>query len=542
MLIAIVALLVAMLLTEKDYWLAPAMEVLLILYVSFTGWSMFERERQEGAMEYLLSLPISRGRLFMLKWLPRLTAVIVVMIGYHFIHQHFAMHFLVPYYNFLLFSLTVFLLSVALSASMKSFLGTLFITLFLAVGLFSFIKILDHSLKESSVALQAGLTLLAFPVLFFIMFHKFDIKPITYFNKKYIPVVVLLVLLIFGITFVTTHSQWRSFSMTEDGSLYTVYSKRTVVSRTDQEKIILQGQVIPLIEHDSKIYAVKKNNRNESQQLVRLEKGTAEATVIYPGEPDWWFHQVSTLRVTIGDRFYLLLTKGKHSAYRILEVRGGNTRIIPVKAQLEPGEAFHQLAGGCDDPLQLLVFTDFGKELEGGRILRIFENGKVESLASADAMATWKNRLLAFNESGMTLYEIGEKLKIISQRPGEFRKIRRRFWNDIQKKVLVRIDSTFQVFDMEDETLELVNINRFPYNYHISPEGGLRLVWVDGNEISVSQFRSGHLQTEKIWFSEIEGQKFIQVFSSGLVVRSSKKWEIYRFEDDESGGDNYDNK
>ena len=61
--IILMLLILALLLTDKDVYLAPALEIFLVLYASFTGWSMFERERQEGAMEYLLSLPVSRIKL-----------------------------------------------------------------------------------------------------------------------------------------------------------------------------------------------------------------------------------------------------------------------------------------------------------------------------------------------------------------------------------------------------------------------------------------------------------------------------------------------
>ncbi len=49
--------------SDQDVYLAPALEIFLLLYASFTGWSMFERERQENAGEYMLSLPLSRSSL-----------------------------------------------------------------------------------------------------------------------------------------------------------------------------------------------------------------------------------------------------------------------------------------------------------------------------------------------------------------------------------------------------------------------------------------------------------------------------------------------
>jgi hypothetical protein len=535
-LIVFLGLFLAMLLTDKEFYIAPAMEVFLIMYASFTGWSMFERERQEGAMEYLLSLPISRSRLFLIKWIPRAAAILIVLAGYHFIHRPFAMNFLLPYLDFVLFALTVFLLSIALSASMKSFLGTFFITLFLAVGIYYFIRFLDYSLKREVVALQAALSLLAIPLLFFVLFHKFDIKPIAYFNKKYVPLLILTVLVIFGVTFLATGSKWHYFYLTKDGSVFMTFEKRTVVSRGDTERFILEGLVYPLYEQDGEIYASRRQSKKEPEQLVRIDRESGHMTTLYAGEPGWWFHSGGYPRVTMGKSIYLLLTGSGHREYRILEVRDNQTRLIPVKVDLEHGEYIHFLSGGSDHPLQLIVYTDGGMDFEKGRIFRIFENGQAEYIGSAEAVGGWKERLLTFEDSKMTLYELGEDVREVLAPPGEFKKVRRRFENYIQKKVLVRRDNLFYVFDLEDETLERVDIDRLPYQYQLSPEGGLRIVWVEGNEISVAQFIDGHLQTEKIWFSDIEGFKIFQVFASGVVVRGQKKWEIFRFEDDRGGG------
>jgi hypothetical protein len=536
--IVFLGLLLAMLLTDKEFYIAPAMEVFLIMYASFTGWSMFERERQEGAMEYLLSLPISRSRLFLLKWIPRAVAIAIVLAGYHFIHRPFAMHFLLPYFDFVLFALTVFLLSIALSVSMKSFLGTFFITLFLAVGLYYFIRFLDYSLKREMVALQAALSLLVIPLLFFVLFHKFDIKPISYFNKKYVPLLILTVLVIFGVTFLTTGSKWFYFYPARDGSVFMVFEKRTVVNRGDSEGFILEGPVYPLYEQNGEIYASRRESKKAPEQLVRIDPESGHMITLYAGEPGWWFHSGGYPRVTMDSSIYLLLTGKDHREYRILEVRDNQTRIIPVKVDLEHGEYIHFLSGGSAEPLQFMVFTDYEREFEKGRLFRIFADGQAELLKTAENVGVWKNRVLAFEDSKMTLYELGQDLKEISTLPGEFKKVRRRFENYNQKKVLVRRDNLFYAFDLEAETLERVDIGRLPYQYQLSPEGGLRIVWVEDREISVSQFIDGHLQTEKIWFSDIEGFKIVQVFASGVVVRGHKKWEIFRFEDD-GGGDNY---
>src|SRR4030043_1153178 len=96
----LVVLIVGMFVLDKEIYLAPALEIFLVLYVSFTGWSMFERERQEQAMEYALALPISRMKLFFLKLVVRMTAVFLMFILYHLVYSRYSIHFLLPSYRF----------------------------------------------------------------------------------------------------------------------------------------------------------------------------------------------------------------------------------------------------------------------------------------------------------------------------------------------------------------------------------------------------------------------------------------------------------
>ncbi len=55
--VVLAAIVAGIIATDQDIYLAPALEIFLLLYASFSGWSLFERERQENAVEYMLSLP-----------------------------------------------------------------------------------------------------------------------------------------------------------------------------------------------------------------------------------------------------------------------------------------------------------------------------------------------------------------------------------------------------------------------------------------------------------------------------------------------------
>jgi ABC-type transport system involved in multi-copper enzyme maturation permease subunit len=531
--IILMLLILALLLTDKDVYLAPALEIFLVLYASFTGWSMFERERQEGAMEYLLSLPVSRIKLFLTKFIIRSLPVTVMLIVYHLVYQQFSIHFLFSNQRFIPIYITVFLLSASFSLSIKSFLSTFFITLFLSLGLFHFIKILDVSKNDLNASLQAVFSYLAVLLLFTIMFNKYDIKPISYFNKKFIPGLVLVVILIFGITYVTTHVKWWHCYMTDEGDLIRVSRSKTVVMSEGQDNKIIPYSLSPLYERKQKLYASLWKGKKKSRQLVRYDLKSGKIEKHYDIDQGYWFHHFIDKRASLGNRIYFLLTRYGHKKYKIMEIRGDESRIITVNGDFGD-EDFHMICGVIENPLQFIVMTmSKTNRSTGSSVFRILENGHVEKLFTAKSVAFWNNRLLRFTDQAMILYETGAEIKEIFRRNGDIKKVRRKYENYIQKKVIIKIDEGFHVYDLQDQTQESINIQKLPYFYFLTDEGDLRLIWTQGPEISVSTWKDNHFQVENVWYTQVEGLKIIRVFSSGVVVYNQKQHEVFRFQIDE---------
>lgn len=523
-------IILAMLLTDKDVYLAPALEIFLVLYASFTGWSIFERERQEGAMEYLLSLPVSRIKLFLIKLIIRSLPVAVMLIVYHLVYQQFSIHFLFSTQRFMLIYITVFLLSASFSLSIKSFLSTFFITLFLSLGLFHFIKVLDVSKNDLNASLQIGFSYLAVLLLFTIMFNKYDIKPISYFNKKFIPGLVLVVILIFGITYITTHVKWWHCYLTDGGDLVRVSRSKTVVMSEGQDNKIIPYSLSPLYERKQKLYASLWQGNKKGRQLVRYDLKSGKIEKHFDIDKGYWFHKFMDKRAGLDNRIYFLLTHYGHKKYKIMEIWGDESRIIPVNGNFE-GEIFHMICGAGDNPRQFFVLAfDVQNHSTGSNVFRILENGEVEKLFTAKSIAFWNNRLLRFTDQAMILYETGKEMKEIFRRNGDIKKVRRKFENYIQKKVIIKIDDGFHVYDLQDQTQESIHIKKLPYFYLLTDEGDLRLIWTQGPEISVSTWKDNHLQVENVWYTRVEGLKIIRVFSSGIVVYNKNQHEVFRFQ------------
>lgn len=530
----LLALFAAMAVTDKDAYLAPPIELSLILFSSFIGWSMFERERQEGAMEYLLSLPVSRTKLFLVKFIPRTIYVLLILTLYYFIHDRYETYFFLTFFNFALFFLSVYLLSASFSLSIRSFLGTFFLTIFLAVSLFSLIKILDWSKEESAIAIQAGLSLLVIPVLFFVLFQKFDIKPIAYFNIKFIPSLVIIVLLLFGITYITTKVEWAYSFLTKDGSIFKITRNRTVLETRGNKKFIYKKPIEPILEDKGKIYAVFRPGKKLPRQLLRLNLETGKIEKIFRGEPGWSFILIPDSGIKSGEQLYFLLYNYDSKKYRVAETKEDEIRTFDININLLPEERIYVFHGVVADPLQFFVFTM--SEDRPSRVFRIFADGESEFLFEADGICVLENKLTMFTRTELTVYEVGKELKPVFQRIGEVRILKRRFFNLIPPKPLLKIDNITYLFDIKNETFTRVNLKSLPYDYLISgKEKNLRIVFASRSEVSFSEWTGGRLRPGKVWYLKTDPDEFriFRVFSSGVVVMSKKDNEIFLFDEDE---------
>lgn len=523
--LGVLAVILFLLITaNKDVYLAPTYEVFLLLYASFMGWAIFDKERVEGAMEFMLQLPIPRLKLFLLKLIPRIVAVIFILIIYHFIQYFFDFPFLLSSFKFSVFYFSVFLVSLAFSLSIKSFISTFFLTVFISTGIYYFIFTLDWTRPDSVIIIQSFLTILIFPLLFLFIFRRFDIKPVSYFNIKFFPVLVLLLISILAITYFATGTHWWYCYLTKDGNVLRVALKKTVLIKNNEDMVVFNKCLIPLLESQHETYALDyRRGKGKGQSLVRVDFQKEKVKKLYQPDEGWWFHRSPLGRngVKFGRRAYFLLTDQDHKNYRIIEIIGDEYREIPIKMDFGR-EGIHYICQVTGPPLQFIVYTN-------SMVYRIFANGEAESAFAAEEFTVWKNRILIFTEQGMTLYEMGQDIKLLFKDSGKIKRIRRRFEDKISKKVFIRQGNSCYIFNMENMSRENVNLSEMPY-YYLDSKRGMRIVWVEDDKITVSEFVDRHFVVEKVWYPKLEGFKIIMVHSSGVVVYNKKEYDVYRFE------------
>lgn len=529
------ALPVYILTTDKDPYFASIIFMLfLLIYASFTGWSMFDRERQEGAEEYLFSMPVSRTRLFFLKFLPRLLIVLFVLGCFHFIDTLFAFPLYYPAVDFSIFYISFFLISLSFSVSIKNFIGALFLTSFMSVGLTFVVRTLGREVGDFSAVLIANIALLVFPIAFFIVFQTLDIKPLKSFNLKFAPPVLLIVGLVVGFFWLQGHGQgWAHYYLTGEGDVVRSHCTRGQWLRPG-EPMEFKGCTTPLYEENRTLYLqVREKKESDKPCMIRhmatLDLATGNMKTLMDIDEGW------IMGMNSGDRngamkdgtYYNIIRNLPLKQYKIIAVnKETGVKEIPVYGNFYEetiDDLFH--VGG--HPMQFFITT---KTL----VYRVFESGEAEELFPIpEGLMVWKDRLLVFDEKGMTLYDIAEKLIPVFHKEGKIKKVRRRFGSLVSAVTLVQVGRDYYLLDMESMRFDKLDIKYRPYYYHYDTvSGALHLLWVKGDELIYGRMENGILKKKRSWTTTIpgEGWRAIRPFPSGVLVHNSEEYERFLFD------------
>lgn len=209
--------------------------VWLLMFSMFLGLSPFAMDSKQRGLEYLLVLPYSRRRLLLIKFLPRLAAVVFFYIVFAILYgllgdNAFAGGFTI--FSLVYFSL--FLISFSLSLAHENFIvqslwagialcGYVAICLFICARGFAWKfglpiswtapglwRDLAYDLPGLFTAIAVFLLMaLPFVISVFLAFEKFDLKPARAFNrrqfKSFVPLLLLAFALSLGITWLAQH-------------------------------------------------------------------------------------------------------------------------------------------------------------------------------------------------------------------------------------------------------------------------------------------------------------------------------------------------
>lgn len=528
------ALLAGLLMADKGIILDPLLQTVLLLYASYTGWSMFEKERQEGAVEYMLSLPVTRTRLFSIKFFPRAAIVLIVLAFYLLLHHLFDFPFILDKFSFSLAYVVFFLVSLAFSLSVKSFFTVFLLTSLLSFGQAFFIKILDRTLSEIEALLQANLAILVFPILFFVLFQFYDIKPVSYFNRKFAPPAFLLTIIIMAVGYFTTGETWNNHTLSKSGSIIRNKCSKTEILKKQENKVKrfkYKGCVLPLMEDRGKnlLYAVRRlpmKGGCRATNLISIDLNTGGERELFE-IPEGWYLDGGTLGKigkTVDNTYYFILQSQERQVQMIMSI-GDKVEQIPISGDLH-GRRIDVLLHVVKSPRQFFILSE--KE-----VFLVDESGTAEKLFRAEALAPWKDKMLVFHSSGMTLYRIaGEGIGLIPiyKKQGKIQKILRHEGVHETRLVIFKRGREFFMLDLEKE-IEPLKINLdFPPFYYMVQDDKYILFHRQPQEIIISELKDGKIIKKEKWQPGIEFEyEQIYISSYGILVYNEKEYEVYSF-------------
>lgn len=514
--------------TEKDP-LVPSVifEIFLLLYAAYTGWSMFDRERQENAVEYLLSAPISRTRLFFLKFVPRFFCVLILLSGYLLLHHWVDFPAFLPHGDFAIFYIAFFLVAMSFSISLKNFIGALFLTGFLSIGLTVFLKFVEPSMSESEAIRLANFVMLIFPVSFYFAFRTFDIKPLRAFHWRFIPPLIVVLGLVMGYQWLQRIDGYHRYHLTRDGQ---------VLQGTCLQARYIDGDEIVTLEDcggtladggDFLITQVRTHKEYcHAIRIERLELKDLSRRPLLEIDEGWWLGAGFPGKSGIikNHKYYNLLVNSKEKKYRMIIIDGYKTKQIPIYGNFQP-EFKMQLIQVVEEPLQFFILSE-------SRIYRVMENGEALELPfHPTALSVWKNRLLVFSSSGMTMYENSRQMTPIFQRKGNIQKVTRKWGSHTQQVVIFREGKEFYLFGMEDQRLVPLEIKSKP-KYYAFYGGTVHVVWKRGDRLIYAHMdpETGELDYKKKWFIKLKGVRhWILPNPWGILVFDSQGYQKHMF-------------
>jgi hypothetical protein len=518
---AIVAGIIA---SDQDIYLAPALELFLLLYVSFAGWSMFERERQENAGEYMLSLPLSRSRLLLLKFLPRLLSVSLILLIYLRLHQHLRLPSFLPLFDFAVLYSGFFLVAIAFSICFRNFISAFFIICLLTVGQVLLILLLDPGREIASAIRQATLTVLALPLLFFILFQSYDIRPVSRFNKKFLPGLLLISGLIAGGTFLAAPPGWKNLYLTHGGMLLK-HSCTTSEIELPHGRRRLPGCLIALRETDdsnSLFGMTRKPGSNGCMDiaLVTLDLKNGAMKQLYSFAPDWsiaesYPGEIGSIR---NGTYSLLLQNARAKRALLLQVRDGQVKEFPVAGSFyDPDISYVHYTD--DSPPQLVIFSR-------SRLYRLDLSGRVQELAQSDSLCVWQDRMLIFGPTGVSLYQVGKEMTLLWHKAGPYKKSVRRISGFESRAAIYHLGREYFWLDLERQLESRLELKARPYTYQQNRDV-LTIVCAGGSAFTMIEIR-GKAQRETIWETGFQPSG-IRISPFGFLVFKDQKYKVYPF-------------
>jgi hypothetical protein len=446
----------------------------LLMFSMFIGLSPFALDSKQKGMEYLLTLPYSRRRLLLIKFLPRLTALVLFFIAYGLLYGFMGNDaFGTGYLLLSLVYFSLFFISFSLSVIHENFIVQ---SIWAGVALCGYLAIclvvlaLGISWKYSMPLAWAGfhpwqglsddiaslitaivvffLMLAPFVVSFFLAFKKFDLRPSRVFNRRQLLLFVPMLLLALAASLGVTRLVQKS-SAYDEGHYYILENrhvlktswlgKLTILGENQRRRIDTKQSFIwdwNAFAVPGKLFLTADDFKNNSTAVVRLNLGDLSWDVVHR-IPDGFMATHAYFNFHQYGQNLVFLQRGCEEAERpgmqsTIPLKSDRLDLVVIDMSSEkPNKFSYQspLFTGYYQPKIFAHDTIAGREfwLIGGKnqkIIRIWKDGTVEDLGFSQNMPAYYGHLLLSRSNkslvisrllasgSETVKEIGGKFKI----------------------------------------------------------------------------------------------------------------------------------
>jgi len=408
----------------------------MFFWAFFLGASFLASERHQGGMTYLLSLPYPRLRLFQIKLLPRLTAVLAFFLLFYIVQLAWGEDLIaLPMFLFAGIYFALFFVSLSLSACSENFLVLFFLSLFsmtafLGINLLviqAALKLRGYSLYEFAAAdfidgdlnvfLIWFIPFVAIPLIlpallsFVLSFRRLDVRPTWGFNKRFVrylgPLFILGLIVAVVSAYSGLHMGYRTFYLTRDHRLIESHylSDLRIHDGTGVRKLENYGHSISdFIEIDGKMYD-ESNDR-----IVRIDLSGCSYEVIYRCSPGRRFHHSLKHQ---GKSLIFFTRKLDYTGKRleILDTVSGKVDVIPL-AQDIVSKYFNVEIFTADESHGRRFWLIGVGRYQGTRVVRIWEDGRAEQIAESGKRPCYVN--------GALLTYAADKILLSREKEGRF--------------------------------------------------------------------------------------------------------------------------
>ncbi len=502
----------------------PVVQAGLLFFSFFTGLTLFETERRQGGMEYLLSLPYTRHQLLGIKVLPRLAAAVLFFLVYLAVTSAVGSDFSAfGSYSFPVLYFALFFLALSFSGSSSNFLvlasasfgasAAFVLLLFLAnvaavyakagyplFGKFfyMFTAQIDGLYSPTMNMLSAFVLVVPFLLAFWFAFKGFDVKTSGAYNKTFfkrlLPFMVPAMLLCFLFAYKGIEPPYKQYILTQDHNvLVRNFDGTFQLHQKDGMKEIPVPYYTFLLEKlDDFIYG--RQYTKDYRYIIRVNIDTLEHEKIFKTDrtlPYFIRRYGDTLAWVDGDRQNIK-----------------DRRLVLLNQKTKKQKVFDLSAYSWGK--NLLYYSVFGAgELEGGtfwlvstsfkqknwKVLMVSEaDGGIRELGGSYGKPVYvNNMLISWNKGTLTARRITpEGMEIVREIPSDTiisfsSMFSRTDLNPVRFKEiyggLPGFDDKNPVFCLNLETLELKEVkNASGYIRYYPPGGFYTMAWDHSND------------------------------------------------------------